>query len=91
MGRTIEILVGKKAVMNYVLATLMQMGEDVDAITIKARGRAIAKAVTIAEIIRQRLLKGKMEVKNVKIGSELVGEGENARNVSIIEITLAKP
>ena len=91
MGKTIEILVGKKAVMNYVLATLMQLGNEVDSIIIKARGRAISKAVTVAEIIKQKLLKGKMEVKGVRIGSELVGEGENARNVSVIEITLAKP
>ena len=90
MSQQAEIYVGNKPVMNYVLAAMIQFGGGADTIVIKARGRAIAKAVTVAEILRRRLFKEKVDVKDVKIGSEQVGEGENLRTVSTIEITLTK-
>lgn len=90
MSEPAAIFVGKKSVMNYVLAALLQFDSGVKEIVLKARGKAISKAVDVAEIIKRRLLEDKIEVKDVKIGTELVGEGEAARNVSIIEIVLAK-
>jgi len=76
--------------MKEVLAALIQFSGGAETLVIKARGRAISKAVTVAEILRRRLFKEKVDVKDVKIGSEQVGEGENARVVSTIEITLGK-
>lgn len=90
MSESAAIFVGKKSVMNYVLAALLQFDSGAKEIVLKARGKAISKAVDVAEIIKRRLLEDKIEVKDVKIGTELVGEGEAARNVSIIEIVLAK-
>lgn len=90
MSEPAAIYVGKKSVMNYVLAALLQFDSGAKEVVLKARGRAISKAVDVAEIIKRRLLEDKVEVKDVKIGTELVGEGENARNVSIIEIVLSK-
>ena len=90
MSQVAEIFVGNKPVMNYVLAALIQFSGGAETLVIKARGRAISKAVTVAEILRRRLFKEKVDVKDVKIGSEQVGEGENARVVSTIEITLGK-
>jgi len=90
MSETAAIFVGKKSVMNYVLAALLQFDSGAKEIVLKARGRAISKAVDVAEIIKRRLLEDKIEVKDVKIGTELVGEGDSARNVSTIEIVLAK-
>ena len=46
------VLVGKKPVMNYVLATLTLLNQGVPEIIIKARGRAISKAVDTVEIVR---------------------------------------
>jgi DNA-binding protein len=90
MSEPPAIFVGRKSVMNYVLAALLQFDSGAEQIVLKARGKAISKAVDVAEIIKRRLLEDKVEVKDVKIGTELVGEGENARNVSIIEIVLGK-
>ncbi len=90
MSEPAAIFVGKKSVMNYVLAALLQFDSGAKEIVLKARGRAISKAVDVAEIIKRRLLEDKIEVKDVKIGTELVGEGDAARNVSTIEIVLAK-
>lgn len=90
MSQTVEIYVGNKPVMNYVLAAMIQFSGGAEAIVIKARGRSIAKAVTVAEVLRRRLFKDRVDVKDVKIGSEQVGEGENIRTVSTIEIMLEK-
>lgn len=85
------ILVGKKPVMNYVLASLTLLNQGVSEVVIKARGRAISKAVDTVEIVRNRFLPGKIDVKDIKIGSQTVTsqDGRQSR-VSTIEITLIK-
>jgi DNA-binding protein len=84
------VLVGNKPTMNYVLATVIQFNQGADKVVIKARGRSISKAVDAAEIVKTRFLANQVEITDVKIGTEKVGEGEQARNVSTIEITLEK-
>ncbi len=85
------VLVGKKPVMNYVLATLTLLNADVKEVVIKARGRAISKAVDTVEIVRKRFLKGKVDIKDIKIDSQVVQspDGRQSR-VSTIEIVLEK-
>lgn len=80
------ILVGKKPVMSYAMAALMQL-RDSGEITIKARGRAISAAVDVAEVVTKRFLSNEAFVKNVAIGTETVGNPP--RNVSTIEIKLS--
>lgn len=85
------VLVGKKQVMNYVLATLTLLNQGVSEIVVKARGRAISKAVDTVEIIRNRFLPGKIEVKDIKIGSQIVtGQNNRQTRVSTIEIVIVK-
>jgi len=84
------VYVGNKPSMSYVLATVLQFNSGCDVVAIKARGRAISKAVDVAEITRQKFLPGMVEVQDVKIGTEEIGEGENRRNVSVIEIFLRR-
>jgi DNA-binding protein len=83
------ILIGKKPVMNYVIAALTLIHQGVREIYLKARGRAISKAVDTVEIIRNRFLPGKVDIEDIKIGSQTVTnpQGREAR-VSIIEIKL---
>lgn len=80
------ILVGKKPIMSYAMAALMQLKESGE-ITIKARGRAISAAVDVAEVVSKRFLSGDAVVKDVAIGTEIIGEPP--RNVSTIEIKLS--
>lgn len=82
------ILVGKKPVMNYVMAVLALLNQGVDEVVVKARGRAISKAVDAVEIIRNKLLAEKVEVKDIKIGSQVVQGQDRTSRVSTIEITL---
>jgi len=85
------VLVGKKPVMNYVLAALTLLNQGVNEIVIKARGRAISKAVDTVEIVRNRFLPDKIEVKEIRIGSQTVTsqDGKQSR-VSTIEIAIRK-
>ncbi len=84
------VLVGNKPTMNYVLATVIQFNQGANKVVIKARGRAISKAVDAAEIVKTRFLVNQVDITDVKIDTERVGEGEQARNVSTIEITLER-
>jgi DNA-binding protein len=84
------VFVGNKPPMNYVTAVMMEFERGAENVVIKARGRAISRAVDAAEISRNRFLKD-VDVSGVKIDTEEVtsNEGEK-RNVSSIEITLSK-
>ncbi|AXI25501.1 DNA-binding protein Alba [Methanofervidicoccus sp. A16] len=85
------VFVGKKSIMNYVLAVLTQFNvENVDKVVIKARGKAISKAVDVEEMVRNRFLPN-VKVEEVRLGTEKV-KNEDGRtvNVSTIEIVLSK-
>jgi DNA-binding protein len=85
------IFIGKKPIMAYVTALLMQFTSGSSEVSIKARGRAISAAVDIVEVCRRRFFEGKLHVKNITIGTEQLGEEGQVRNVSTIDITVAKP
>jgi DNA-binding protein len=78
--------------MNYVLAALTLLNQGVPEIVVKARGRAISKAVDTVEIVRNRFLPDKVEVKEIRIGSQVVTSQQDNRQsrVSTIEIVLRK-
>ena len=85
------IYIGRKPVMNYVLAVVTQLNQGYDTCTLKARGRSISKAVDVAEIVRQRFMKDIVDVEKIEIGTEeLAEEGNRTRSVSTMEITLIK-
>ncbi|MEM2440322.1 MAG: DNA-binding protein Alba [Candidatus Bathyarchaeia archaeon] len=85
------VLIGKKPVMNYVLACLTFLNSGAQKIVIKARGRAISRAVDTVELLRRAFAKD-LQVKDIVIGTEEVVRGEGQKsNVSTIEITVVKP
>lgn len=83
------IYVGNKPVSSYVLAAVTQFTSGAKKISLKARGRAISRAVDAAELIR-RFMGDKVQYESINIGSEKVGEPGKERTVSTIEIVLAK-
>jgi len=87
------VFVGNKPPMSYVMAVMTALSSGaITEITLKARGRAITTAVDVAEITSNRFMKD-LAVTSVGIGTEEMParEGDNrSRNVSIIEIKLAK-
>ncbi|HVO77476.1 MAG TPA: DNA-binding protein Alba [Methanomassiliicoccales archaeon] len=84
------IFVGTKPTMNYVLAVVTQFNSGCSEVTIKARGKAISRAVDVAEIVRHRFVQT-ASVRDIKIDTEVLrGESGEAANVSSIEIYMLK-
>ncbi len=84
------VLIGKKPLMAYATAIVMQANTGGGDISVKARGRAISKAVDVVEVVRRRFFEGKLEVNDVLIGTEVISSEGQSRNVSTIEIKLKK-
>jgi DNA-binding protein len=84
------ILIGKKPVMAYATAVMMHYQSGAKILTIKARGRAISTAVDVVEVVRRRFFGGKLSIKEVTIGTQVIGEGGDTRNVSTIDIMIEK-
>ena len=68
------------------MVQLAQSGE----IVLKARGMVISRAVDVAEIVTKRLGNNTFEIKNIRIDTERLGEGDDVRNVSTIEIVVSR-
>jgi DNA-binding protein len=83
------VFIGTKPVMNYVLAVITQFNSGIGDVTLKARGKAISRAVDVAEIVRNRFLQS-LNVKGIGIGTEEIQAEGGTINVSSIEITLGK-
>jgi len=84
------VLVGQKELMAYCTAIVMQINSGTKELSVKARGRVISKAVDIVEVCRRRFFDGKLEITGVNIGTEVLGEEGQTRNVSTIEIKIRK-
>lgn len=82
------VFVGNKPVMNYVLAVVTQFNNGASEVAIKARGKAISRAVDTAEISLNRFLEG-VTKKDIVISTEIIDTDSGKTNVSSIEITLA--
>ena len=82
------VLIGIKPVMSYVTAVMMHFQSGAKEVTLKARGRAISKAVDVVEVMRRRFFGGKLAIKEVTIGTQVIEETDYSRHVSIIEIKL---
>lgn len=84
------VYVGQKPVKNYVIACLTSFNAGLNPVIIKARGRAICKAVDTAELLRRAFLKDS-KLQSIAIATEQVTrEGNRKANVSTIEITMTK-
>ncbi len=84
------VFIGKKPLMAYATAVMMHFNAGQNHLTVKARGKSISHAVDVVEVVRRRFFQGKLSVKEVRIGSEVLGEEGETRNVSTIEIVLEK-
>ncbi|MHA1754949.1 MAG: DNA-binding protein Alba [Candidatus Odinarchaeia archaeon] len=83
------VLIGKKPTMNYALAAIVIFNKGSKKVTIKARGRAISKAVDVAEIVKQKFLQGTVKVESIITGTETFEVEGRKKTVSTIEITLS--
>jgi DNA-binding protein len=87
-----SVFVGTKPVMNYVLACVTFLTQpDSQKVVVKARGRAIPRAVDTTELLRRVFIKD-LRLEHIDIHTEEVARDQGRKsNVSAIEITLVKP
>jgi len=83
------VFIGNKPVMNYVLAVVTQFNNGAAEVTVKARGKAISRAVDAVEVSRNRFLH-EIKIKDIKIGTEKIATDRGDSNVSTIEIMMVK-
>jgi len=89
---TSAVLIGKKPIMNYVLACITFFHGGAKEVSIKARGRSISRAIDVAEVVRKRFLPD-AKIKSINIGTDQFQreeEDNSTTNVSTIEITLIR-
>jgi len=92
MGKSEEnnILIGQKPVMKYVIACLTSFNVGSKKVVVKARGRAISRAVDTAELLRRVFMKDVI-VEKIEIGTQELSSPDRPKsNVSTMEIVLAK-
>jgi len=90
MSQENVIYIGRKPVMAYCLAVMTALKETSAEVTLMARGRAISKAVDVAEVVRNQFLPD-LKIKDIAIGTEqLETEDGASRNISNISIIMAK-
>ena len=84
-----SVLIGRKPVMNYVLACITLFHSGAKEIYIKARGRSISTAVDVVEVIRNRFMPD-IKIGEINIGTEelMSRERNQPTNVSAIEIKI---
>ena len=83
------VLIGNKPVMNYVLAVVTQFNAGNSEVIVKARGKAIVRAVDTAEIVTRQFHPNGVK-QSVTTSTDQVAMDNGPSNVSCIQIILAK-
>lgn len=84
------VYIGNKPPMAYVMAIITAFNSGADSVVLKARGRAISRAVDVAEIAKNRYLSD-VQAKKIEVGTEqLPSQGGGTRGVSTIAITMER-
>jgi DNA-binding protein len=86
MERSNNVFIGRKPVLNYVLACMTLFKSGHEEVVVKARGRNISRAVDVVEVLRSRFMPN-AEVTDIQIGTESVNSDDRGpSNVSTIDI-----
>ena len=84
------VFIGKKPLMAYVTTTIIQLA-NLPAVSIKARGMSIGRAVDVAQIISRKTENAGYSIGKIQIGSEtLESKDGRPRNVSTIDIEVKR-
>ena len=86
MERSNTVFIGRKPVLNYVLACMTLFKSGNEEIIIKARGRSISRAVDVVEVLKNRFMPN-AEVADIQIGTEsMENDDRGPSNISTIDI-----
>jgi archaea-specific DNA-binding protein len=82
------VRIGKKPIMNYVVACMTLLNNGVSDVMVRGRGQSITKAVETVEMLRRAFLRN-IKILSVDIGTEEVKrEDGSTASLSMIEIIL---
>ena len=85
------VIVGRKPVMNYVVACLSVFNSGVACIRVKARGLAICRAVEVIMLLKKAFIKN-LVIQNITIDTQDFSRpNRQDTRVSTIDILLIKP
>jgi DNA-binding protein len=88
MERSNTVFIGRKPILNYVLACMTLFKSGHEDVIIKARGQSISRAVDVVEVLKSRFMPN-ANVTDIKIGTEsMISEDRGPSNVSTIDITV---
>jgi DNA-binding protein len=79
------VMVGRKPVSSYVLACLQALQQN-GSVEVRARGRAIPKAIGAVQVLREGLVKD-LEVESVDIGTERL-QGKDGKEIRVSSISI---
>ena len=80
------VRIGKKPIMNYVVACMTLLNTGVADVMVRGRGQSITKAVEVVEMLRRAFMKN-IRIHSVDIGTEEVKrEDGSTTSLSMIEI-----
>jgi DNA-binding protein len=84
------VFIGKKQIMSYVTACITFFNSGEKQVAVKARGRAISRAIDTVELLRRAFIQD-LKIENININTEefVNAEGQKS-NVSTIEIIITK-
>ena len=86
MERSNTVFIGRKPVLNYVLACMTLFKSGHEEIIVKARGRSISRAVDVVEVLKNRFMPN-AEVVDIQTGTEQIqSEERGSSNISTIDI-----
>ena len=84
------VLVGSKPVMNYVIACLTLFNSGANEVIVKARGRAIERAIDTVEMLRRSFITD-LEIKDINIDTQDLQRLGKRSSISTMEIIFSKP
>ena len=89
MSRSNTVFIGRKPVLNYVLACMTLFKSRQEEVLVKARGRSISTAVDVVEVMRNRFMTD-LNIGDITIDTEELTSPDRNQptNVSSIEIKL---
>jgi DNA-binding protein len=86
----VTVVVGDKPSMAYVLEAINQFNSGAAEVRITARGKAISRAVDVAEAVRRKFVSG-ARIKSIEIGTEECELSDKSKAAaSKIEIVIEK-
>jgi DNA-binding protein len=85
-----KVFIGRKKSINYVLASMVILNDN-RAVRLLSRGRAISRAVDVAEILKNNFAKGAEYGEIVIESEEITNKDGTKSNVSSMEIEILPP